>query len=162
MSSTLRSIKKVGEFIHFLPVLAYDGSTMKQISAGEILDMAMSGTSATLLARRWESALLVNVDNDTLRRIISDPRAYEAIMSIEGFRALGDNSIETVINKSESIKQAKAQNVAQTPAQTRKRKSSMRRRRRINLFANRFRKSLSSSRRVFQSSCISRIIANAL
>ena len=109
--------KKVGEFIHFLPVLAYDGSTMKQISAGEILDMAMSGTSATLLARRWESALLVNVDNDTLRRIISDPRAYEAIMSIEGFRALGDNSIETVINKSESIKQAKAQNVAQTPAQ---------------------------------------------
>lgn len=108
--------KKVGEFIHFLPVLAYDGSTMKQISAGEILDMAMSGTSATLLARRWESALLVNVDNDTLRRIISDPRAYEAIMSIEGFRALGDNSIETVINKSEAIKQAKAQNVAQTPA----------------------------------------------
>jgi hypothetical protein len=26
-------------------------------------------TSATLLARKWESALLVNVDNDTLRRI---------------------------------------------------------------------------------------------
>jgi len=109
--------KKVGEFIHFLPVLAYDGSTMKQISAGEILDMAMSGTSATLLARRWESALLVNVDNDTLRRIISDPRAYEAIMSIEGFRALGDNSIETVINKSESIKKAKAENVEKTPAE---------------------------------------------
>ncbi|MCR4753218.1 MAG: GIY-YIG nuclease family protein [Candidatus Saccharibacteria bacterium] len=109
--------KKVGEFIHFLPVLAYDGSAMKQISAGEILDMAMSGTSATLLARRWESALLVNVDNDTLRRIISDPRAYEAIMSIEGFRALGDNSIETVINKSESIKKAKAENVEKTPAE---------------------------------------------
>lgn len=109
--------KKVGEFIHFLPVLAYDGSSMKQISAGEILDMAMSGTSATLLARRWESALLVNVDNDTLRRIIDDPRAYEAIMSIEGFRALGDNTLETVINKSESIKKAKAEDVERTPSE---------------------------------------------
>jgi hypothetical protein len=57
--------EKVEEFISFLPVLAYDGSSMKQIDAAGILDMAMSGTTATLLARRWESALLVNVDNDT-------------------------------------------------------------------------------------------------
>jgi len=48
--------KKVEEFITFLPVLAYDGSSMKQIDAAGILDMAMSGTTATLLARRWESA----------------------------------------------------------------------------------------------------------
>jgi hypothetical protein len=61
--------KKVEEFIHFLPVLAYDGSSMKQVDAAGILDMAMSGTTATLLARRWESALLVNVDNNTLERI---------------------------------------------------------------------------------------------
>jgi hypothetical protein len=39
---------------------------MRQIDAGEILDFAMAGTSAPLLARCWESALLVNVDNDTL------------------------------------------------------------------------------------------------
>jgi hypothetical protein len=44
---------KVAEFIKFLPVLAYDGSSMKQIDAAGILDMAMSGTTATLLARRW-------------------------------------------------------------------------------------------------------------
>ena len=109
--------RKVGEFIHFLPVLAYDGSSMKQISAGEILDMAMSGTSATLLARRWESAMLVNVDNDTLRRILNDPKALDAIMSIEGFRALGDNTIETVINKSEAVKKAKAEEVERTPGE---------------------------------------------
>ncbi|MGI6755215.1 MAG: hypothetical protein ACOX4F_04275 [Atopobiaceae bacterium] len=59
--------QKVGEFINFLPVLAYDGSAMRPVSAADILDIAMAGTSATLLARRWESALLVNVDNDTLR-----------------------------------------------------------------------------------------------
>ena len=98
--------KKVGEFIKFLPVIAYDGSSMKQIDAGEILDIAMAGTSATLLARRWESALLVNVDNDTLRRLMANKMAMEALMRIEGFRAL-NKDIETIINKSEHVKKAK-------------------------------------------------------
>jgi hypothetical protein len=98
--------KKVEEFISFLPVLAYDGSSMKQIDAAGILDMAMSGTTATLLARRWESALLVNVDNDTLRRLMGDKKAMEALMSIEGFRNLNQD-IETIINKSEAVKKAR-------------------------------------------------------
>ena len=45
---------KVGEFIKFLPVLAYDGSSMKEVDAQDILDIALAGTSATLLAKRWE------------------------------------------------------------------------------------------------------------
>lgn len=98
--------KKVEEFIHFLPVLAYDGSHMKQIDAAGILDIAMSGTSATLLARRWESALLVNVDNNTLRRLMNNPEAMDALMKIEGFRNLNQD-IETIINKSEAVKKAK-------------------------------------------------------
>jgi hypothetical protein len=97
--------KKVEEFISFLPVLAYDGSTMKQIDAAGILDMALSGTTATLLARRWESALLVNVDNYTLQRLIDDKKAMEALMNIEGFRSLNQD-IETIINKSEAVKKA--------------------------------------------------------
>ena len=36
--------KKSAEFINFLPVIAYDGSTMQQVDAGEILDIAMAGT----------------------------------------------------------------------------------------------------------------------
>ena len=98
--------KKVEEFINFLPVLAYDGSSMKQIDAAGILDIAMSGTSATLLARRWESALLVNVDNETLRRLMNNPEALAALMSIEGFRNLNQD-IATIINKSEKVKKAK-------------------------------------------------------
>ncbi|KAF0151781.1 MAG: helicase [Ignavibacteria bacterium] len=98
--------KKVEEFIHFLPVLAYDGSSMKQIDAAGILDMAMSGTTATLLARRWESALLVNVDNNTLQRLMNNEKAMQALMNIEGFRNLNQD-IETIINKSESVKKTK-------------------------------------------------------
>ena len=98
--------KKVEEFISFLPVLAYDGSSMKQIDAAGVLDMAMSGTTATLLARRWESALLVNVDNDTLRRLMDNKKAMDALESIEAFRNL-NQEIETIINKSEAVKKAR-------------------------------------------------------
>lgn len=97
---------KVGEFMKFLPVLAYDGSSMKEVNAQDILDIALAGTSATLLAKRWESALLVNVDNDTLKRLLDSPEAMRALMNIEGFRNL-NSDISTIINKSEAIKNAK-------------------------------------------------------
>jgi hypothetical protein len=99
--------KAVEELVNFLPVLAYDGSHMTQVDAGGILDIAMAGTSATLLARKWESPLLVNVDNETLRRIMGSDLAMDAIMNIEGFRALGRDIFETVVNKSEAVKKAK-------------------------------------------------------
>ena len=97
----------VKDLVSFLPVLAYDGANMTQVDAGGILDIAMAGTSATLLARKWESALLVNVDNDTLRRIMASPEAMAAVERIEGWRALGNNIIETIINKSEQVKALK-------------------------------------------------------
>ena len=98
--------KKVGEFIKFLPVLAYDGSAMREVDAAAILDIAMAGTSATLLAKRWESALLVNVDNNTLARLLANEDAMNALMRIEGFRGLNED-IKTIINKSEAVKKAK-------------------------------------------------------
>jgi hypothetical protein len=99
----------VKDLVSFLPVLdlAYDGANMTQIDAGGILDIAMAGTSATLLARKWESALLVNVDNDTLRRILDNPEAMAAVERIEGWRSLGDKIIETIINKSDKVKDLK-------------------------------------------------------
>ena len=106
--------KKVGEFINFLPVLAYDGSAMRQVNAAEILDIAMAGTSATLLAKRWESALLVNVDNDTLARLLASDEAMDALMRIEGFRSLNAD-IETIINKSNTVKKAKRDGEKLTP-----------------------------------------------
>ena len=94
----------VKELVSFLPVLAYDGSHMIEIDAGGIFDIAMAGISATLLARKWESALLVNVDNETLKKIMNSPQAMQALMNIEGFRALGGDVFETIVNKSEKVK----------------------------------------------------------
>ena len=115
--------EKVADFIKFLPVLAYDGSSMKQIDAAGILDIAMSGTSATLLARRWESALLVNVDNITLANLMNNEEAMKALMNIEGFRSLNQD-IQTIINKSETVKKAKEKANATDPNQKEKKKIS--------------------------------------
>lgn len=99
--------KAVEDLVKFLPVLAYDGANMAQVDAGGILDVAMSGTSATLLARKWESAILVNVDNDTLKKIMANQAAMDAVMNIEGFRSLGSDILKTVVNKSEAVKDTK-------------------------------------------------------
>ena len=93
-------IKANNEWVH---------SAMRQVNAAEILDIAMAGTSATLLAKRWESALLVNVDNDTLARLLASEEAMDALMRIEGFRSLNAD-IETIINKSNAVKKAKKEN----------------------------------------------------
>ena len=106
--------KKVSDFINFLPVLAFDGSSMNKISAQDVLDITYSGTSATLLAKRWQTALLVHVDNDTLKRLQKSPSVLEALMNIEGFRSLG-KEIATIINKSENIKKAKKSNDPLSP-----------------------------------------------
>ena len=97
----------VRDLVSFLPALAYVGADMTQVDAGGILDMAMAGTSATLLTSKWESALLVNADNNTLRRIMDNPEAIAAVECIKGWRAIGDNMIEMIINKSEIIKNLK-------------------------------------------------------
>lgn len=106
--------KKVAEFISFLPVLAYDGSSMKQVDAQDILDIAMAGTSATLLARRWQSALLVNVDNATLQRLLDNKEAMEALAHIEAFRGLNQD-IQMIINKSDLVKRARERGERLTP-----------------------------------------------
>ena len=101
--------QKVGEFMKFLPVLAFDGASMNVISAQDVLDITYAGTSATLLAKRWQTALLVHVDNETLKRLQDKPEALDALMKIEGFRSL-NREIETIINRSEAIKKAKKEN----------------------------------------------------
>ncbi|URL03027.1 GIY-YIG nuclease family protein [Avibacterium sp. 20-126] len=100
--------KQVAEFIHFLPVISYDGGAMKRFDAGDILDYALSGITATLLARRWESAMLVNVDNFTLDRLRNSQEAMAALAKIEGFRSLNQD-ITTIINRTETVKKTKTE-----------------------------------------------------
>ena len=98
--------QKVQDCINFLPVLCYDGSHMDIINANDLLDLVVAGTGASMLARRWESALLVNVEIPTLTKLLENEKAMEALSRIEGFRNL-NKELSTLINKSEALKKVK-------------------------------------------------------
>ena len=100
---------KVQDFLHFLPVLSYDGFQMTPLDARELLNIAASGIGATMLARRWQSAQLVRVDNDTLARLLANPDVIKALENIEAFRNLAKDltkvvNSETALNKLEREK----------------------------------------------------------
>jgi len=97
----------VADLLKYLPVLAYKDGTMKQLDAGAVIDIAMIGTSATLLAQMFQSAMLVNLDLVTLKKIQDSTELLAAIMRIEGFRNLPSNVIETIINQAEKAKELK-------------------------------------------------------
>lgn len=97
---------KVQEFIKYMPILAFEEGKTFQMHAEAILDVSLSGTTASLLARRWESARLVNVDDDTLQRLLDCPEALEALEKIEGFRNLNED-LENIINKGKDIRKHK-------------------------------------------------------
>lgn len=134
----------------FLPVLAFDGSSMNVISAQDMLDITYAGTSAMLLAKRWQTALLVHVDNDTLKRLQDSPAALDALMRIEGFRAL-NREIETIINRSEAIKKAKKEDDGK---KDKSEKKSRKKKRKLNLCASRYRRIFSSLPHAFRHLCI--------
>ena len=101
--------KKVTEFLNFLPVLCYDGSSMKELNAQELLDIAITGVASSMLAKRWQSAQMVNVGDFVLEKLLNNPQLMEALEKIEAFRNLSKD-INKVITSEKSIKKLKRDN----------------------------------------------------
>lgn len=98
--------EKAGEFMRFLPVLAFDDGGMREIDAKEVIEFAASRISGVMLARKWKSPLLVNLNTETLTRLLKDERALEAVKKITAFRKLKQD-VETIIARTENINRMK-------------------------------------------------------
>ena len=99
---------KVSEFLKFLPILQYDGFQMTPIDARELLDFANSGIGATMLARKWQSELLVKLDNENLEKLLQDKDLINAIENLEAFKKFSkdvglNQQIEIVVNSEKAI-----------------------------------------------------------
>jgi len=101
--------KKIADFIHFLPVLCYDGFHMHPLNAEQLLDYAVSGIASSMLAKRWQSARMVNVDNEALERILNDPELLATLEKIEAFRSLGEDMTK-VISSEKALNKVKKEN----------------------------------------------------
>ena len=113
--------EKIQDFINFLPVLAYDGFTMTPLEPRELLDIAASGVGATMLARRWQSAHLVRVDNDTIERLLNSPDIVKALENIESFRNLGAD-LTRVINSEKALAKVDREKKEKTESQKKEEK----------------------------------------
>jgi hypothetical protein len=79
------------EFMEFLPVLAFDGSTMTKVSAGDVINYLTKGISSSMLARRWNSPELITLDINAMEAILSDEKLLKSLEDIEMFRNISDD-----------------------------------------------------------------------
>jgi ABC-type sugar transport system ATPase subunit len=98
--------KRLEEFIEFLPVLCYDGVSMTKLDATAILDISTYGTASTMLAKRWQSARLVDVTTIVLEKVLNAPDVLAALEKIEDFRNLRQDITKT-INSEKSLNEKK-------------------------------------------------------
>lgn len=109
--SQLDPTTKVQKFLDFLPVLAFDGFEMQSLDARQLLDFVVSGTSSTMLAKKFQSPQLVNLNNFALEKLLSNPKLLADLNKIEAFRKLNENNkLEAVISSEKALKEKKKKN----------------------------------------------------
>jgi hypothetical protein len=101
----------VGELMEFFPVLSFDGSSMQRLDAADIIQYLSTGTTASMLARRWNSFELITLTVDAMKNILNDVDLVESLERIETFRNVSED-LSAVISANEEVKPKK---VAQEP-----------------------------------------------
>lgn len=81
----------LAEFMEFLPVIAFEGSTMSTVSAGDVIDYLTKGISSSMLARRWNSPELITLDLKAMEAILKNEDLVKSLEQIEMFRNISDD-----------------------------------------------------------------------
>ena len=96
----------IGELINYLPIFAFEGGQMHELDAQAVMDWATAGIGATALAARWNSPLLVDVNEHTLDAMLGHPDLLKSLEQIEDFRALAQNA-QQIVTSTNNLKKAK-------------------------------------------------------
>lgn len=95
----------IGELMNYLPIFQFAGGRMTQLDAADVLNIATTGVGASALAARWNSPVLVDVNEHTLTALLDHPDLMEALKQIEDFRNIADLS-QQVITSTKKLKKA--------------------------------------------------------
>ena len=96
----------LSEFLEFLPVLAFDGSTMTEVSAGDVIDYLTKGISASMLARRWNSPELIKLDIKAMEAVLANDELVKSLEQIEMFRNISDD-LSALISSNKELQSKK-------------------------------------------------------
>ncbi|WP_454859578.1 GIY-YIG nuclease family protein [Promicromonospora soli] len=107
----------IGQLINYLPIYSFAGGRMLPLDAEAVLEWATAGIGATALAQRWNSPLLVDVNEHTLSAVLDQPGLMDKLAQIEDFRALVNNASQVVTStkKLKKDKRQKAEGEGSTP-----------------------------------------------
>lgn len=96
----------IGQLLNYLPIFAFSGGSMTQLDATEVLNWATAGVGATALAQRWNSPLLVDINEHTLGALLGHQSLLDALEEIEDFRNLAQTA-QQIVTSSKMLKEAK-------------------------------------------------------
>jgi hypothetical protein len=96
----------IDEFMEFLPVLSFDGYSMSQLQASDVINYLTKGVSSSMLARRWNSPELLTLDLKAMEALLSNPELLESLEQIEMFRNI-TNDLTTMISTNKELRQKK-------------------------------------------------------
>jgi len=86
----------IGDLMNYLPIFQFSGGQMRQLDAADVLNIATTGVGASALAARWNSPVLVDVNEHTLTALLDHPDLLKALEQIEDFRNLASMAQQVV------------------------------------------------------------------
>ena len=96
----------IEEFMEFLPVLSFDGYSMSQLHASDVIDKLTSGVSSSMLARRWNSPELLTLDLKAMEALLAKPELLASLEQIEMFRNITDD-LTAMISANKELRKKK-------------------------------------------------------
>ena len=93
----------IGDLMNYLPIFQFADGQMRQLDAADVLNIATTGVGASALAARWNSPLLVEVNEHTLTALLEHPDLLAALEQIEDFRNLA-NMAQQVVTSTKKLK----------------------------------------------------------
>lgn len=96
----------IEEFMEFLPVPSFDGFSMSQLRAADVLNYLTAGISSSMLARRWNSPELLTFDIAAMEALLANPQLLESLEKIDAFRNI-TNDLTAMISSNKELKRKK-------------------------------------------------------
>lgn len=131
--------KAVDEFMEFLPVLAFDGHSMRELNASDVIDYLTHGISASMLARRWNSPELITLDMGAMERLLAN---YDLLSSLEQMELFRDiqlkKDLEAMISTNKELRQKSLTKEPLDKEEKKKKKESSKKRENIKKRLQRF------------------------
>ena len=98
--------KAISDFMEFLPVLSFDGYSMNQLHAADVIDFLTRGVSASMLARRWNSPELITLNIKAVETLLDNPSLLASLEQIEVFRDI-NKELTALISANNELKNKK-------------------------------------------------------